>query len=55
MRIATLRDTKMAKKLATLCSAVSSVVDFALERFSDNTFWVEVVDELIAEFWKEEW
>jgi hypothetical protein len=56
MRIAALRHTEMAKQLAVLRSAVSSVVEFMLRRSLNETFHVEVVDELVAEFQKlEEW
>jgi hypothetical protein len=56
MRIAALRHTEMAKQLAALRSAVSSVVEFMLRRSLNETFHVEVVDEMVAEFQKlEEW
>jgi hypothetical protein len=41
MRIAALHHTGMA---------VSSAMEFTLGRSNDEIFWVEVVDELVAEF-----
>jgi hypothetical protein len=56
MQIAALHHTEMAQELATLWTVVSSIVEFMLGCSPDETFWVEVVDELVAEFWKlEEW
>jgi hypothetical protein len=35
---------------------VSSTTEFVLGRSPNETFWVEIVDELIAKFWRqEEW
>jgi hypothetical protein len=49
-QIATLHHTEMAGELAALRMMVSSTVEFALGRSPIETFWVEVVDELVAEF-----
>jgi hypothetical protein len=43
----------MVGELAALQMAVSSVVEFALGHLHNETFWVEVVDELVAEFQKQ--
>jgi hypothetical protein len=40
----------MTGELATLLAAVSSVVEFMLGCSPNETFRVEIVDELIAEF-----
>jgi hypothetical protein len=37
-----------------LQAAVSSTVEFTLGRSPNETIQVEVVDELVAEFWKKE-
>jgi hypothetical protein len=50
MRIAALHHTEMARELAALRMAVSSAMEFTLGRSNDEIFWVEVVDELVAEF-----
>jgi hypothetical protein len=42
--------TKMTGELATLLAAVSSAVEFMLGCSPNETFRVEIVDELIAEF-----
>jgi hypothetical protein len=56
MRIAALHHTEMVEELAMLWMTVSSTVEFVLGRSLDETFRVEVVDELVAKFWKlEEW
>jgi hypothetical protein len=56
MQIAALHHNMMAGELAALRTAVYSTVEFTLGRSPNETFWVEVVDELVAEFWKlEEW
>jgi hypothetical protein len=56
MRITALYHTEIARVLAVLRVAVSSVVVFTLGRLPDETFWAVVVDELVTEFWKlEEW
>jgi hypothetical protein len=52
MWITALRHTEMAEELNVLQTAVSSAVEFALGRSPDETFQVEVVDELVAEFRK---
>jgi hypothetical protein len=41
-------------KLSALQTAVYSVVEFMLGCSPDETFRVEVVDEMVAEFWKPE-
>jgi hypothetical protein len=50
MRIAALRRTEMAGELAMVLTAMSSTLEFTLWRLPDETFRVEVVDELAAEF-----
>jgi hypothetical protein len=50
--MASLYHTDMAGELAMLRTTVSSVVEFGLRCSPDETFCVEVVDELIDEFWK---
>jgi hypothetical protein len=47
MQIAAPRLTEVAGELSTLRSVVTSVVEFALGRSPDETFRVEVVDELV--------
>jgi hypothetical protein len=49
MRVATLCYTEMARELAALRTAVSSTAEFTLGHSPNDTFLVEVVDELIAE------
>jgi hypothetical protein len=50
--MASLYHIDMAGELAILRTMVSSVVEFGLRCSPDETFCVEVVDELIDEFWK---
>jgi hypothetical protein len=50
MQITALRHTEMDGKLAALWVVVSSTVELALGHSSDETFLVEVVGELVAEF-----
>jgi hypothetical protein len=50
MRIAALFHTEMAKELAMLWVVVSSAVELALGCSPDETFRLEVVGELDAEF-----
>jgi hypothetical protein len=50
MWIATLYHTEMAEELATLRTVMSSAVEFTLGCSPDETFRVEVVDELVAKF-----
>jgi hypothetical protein len=54
MQVAALYHTEMARELVVLQVAVSSAVELVLGRMPDETFWVEVVDELVVEFWKPE-
>jgi hypothetical protein len=49
MRHAVLRNTKMARELAALRVALSSVVESVLVRSPNDTFHVEVVGELVVE------
>jgi hypothetical protein len=44
----------MVGELATFSAAVSSGAKFVLGHSPKETFWVEVVNELIAKFWKQE-
>jgi hypothetical protein len=56
MRIAALCHTEMARKLIVLRVVASSTVELALGHSPDETFRLEVVGELVAEFQKlEEW
>jgi hypothetical protein len=50
MQIATLRHTEMAGVLAALPVVVSSAVELELGHLPNETFWVEVVEELVVEF-----
>jgi hypothetical protein len=52
MQIIALHHTKMARELSMLRTVTSSAMEFVLGRSPDETFWVEVVDELIDEFQK---
>jgi hypothetical protein len=54
MRIATLHRAKMAGELAALQVVVSSASEFMFGCSPDEIFWVEVVEELIAEFQKQQ-
>jgi hypothetical protein len=54
MQIAALHHTEMAGELSALQAAVSSTVEFTLGRLPNKTVRVEVVDELVAEFYKKE-
>jgi hypothetical protein len=56
MHITALHHTGMAEQLAMLQAAVSSAAEFMLRHSPFETFWVEVVDEMFAEFQKQkEW
>jgi hypothetical protein len=50
MRIATLHHIDMTRELVVLWTTVSSTVEFTLELSPDETFKVEVVDDLVVEF-----
>jgi hypothetical protein len=50
MRITSLCHAEMARELAAFQAAVSSTAEFTLECLPNETFSVEVEDELIAEF-----
>jgi hypothetical protein len=52
MRITALRHIEMVGELAALLVAVSSTMEMALGHSPDETFQVEIVGELVAEFWK---
>jgi allophanate hydrolase subunit 1 len=54
MRIAALRHAEMAKEFASLQAVVSSTAEFMLEYTPNEVFRVEVVDDMIAKFWKQE-
>jgi hypothetical protein len=49
---AALHHTEVAGELNVLRVTVSSAVQLVLGHFPDETFWVEVMDELVAEFWR---
>jgi hypothetical protein len=50
MQIAALRHAKMAVEFVAFWVAVSFATEFTLGHLPNETFWVEVVDELIAKF-----
>jgi hypothetical protein len=52
MRLAALRHTEMVGVVAVLRAAVSTATELVLGRSPNNTFRMEVVDELPAEFQK---
>jgi hypothetical protein len=52
MWIMALHHTEMARELVALRVALSSTVELVLGRSLEETFQVEVVHELVAEFWK---
>jgi hypothetical protein len=52
MRVAALRHTEVVGELAMLWVVVSSATVLVLGRLLDETFWVEVMDELVAKFWR---
>jgi hypothetical protein len=54
MRVANLCHTEVVGELAVLRVAVSSAMELVLGRSPDETFWVEVMDELVVEFWRVE-
>jgi hypothetical protein len=54
IQIAALHRTEMARELAMLRAAVSSATEFMLGHSPNKTFQVEVVGELVVEFWKQE-
>jgi hypothetical protein len=54
MWIAALFHIEMAKELAALQVAMSSAVKFMLRRSPNETFQVEVMDELVTEFRRQE-
>jgi hypothetical protein len=52
MQITALHHIKMVEEVATLRTVVSSAAEFVLELSPNETFWVEVVDELVVKFLK---
>jgi hypothetical protein len=50
MQVASLCHTEMAGELAALQAAVSSDAELVLGRSLDESFWVEVIDKLVAKF-----
>jgi hypothetical protein len=52
MWVATLCHAEMARELAALWSVMSSTVGLVLRRSPNETFRVEVIDELVAKFWR---
>jgi hypothetical protein len=54
MRIAALLHAEMVRELAMLWVVVSSTVEFTPEHSPNETFRVKIVDELIAEFQRQE-
>jgi hypothetical protein len=55
MQVVALQHAKEIGEFATLREAVSSTAEFVLGRSPNETFRVEVMDELVAEFWRLEW
>jgi hypothetical protein len=54
MQIGALRHAQMIKELLMLQVVISSATEIVLRRLPTKTLRVEVVDELVAEFWKQE-
>jgi hypothetical protein len=52
MRSTALHHTEMVGELAMFCARVSSAVELVLERSPDDTLRMEVLRELVAEFWR---
>jgi hypothetical protein len=52
MRADAIRHIEMARELAALRATVTSTVELVLGHLSDETFWVEIMDELVAQFRK---
>jgi hypothetical protein len=52
VRIAAIRHIEMVGQLSTLQVVVSSVVHFVLRRLSTEAFSVDVVDEILTDFWE---
>jgi hypothetical protein len=52
MHAAPLHHTEMVGELATPQEAISFVVKLVLGSSPDNTFQVEVMDEVVAKFWR---
>jgi hypothetical protein len=52
MQITALHHIEMDEEVGTLQTVVSSAAEFVLGLSPDETFWVEVVDELVAKFQK---
>jgi hypothetical protein len=50
MRAVALRHIDMAMEVVALCAVVSSTVDLVLGHSPNETFWVEVMNELVAKF-----
>jgi hypothetical protein len=50
MRIAVLHHTEMVEQLVVLRAIGSFITEFVLGRSPNETFWVEVVDKLVAQF-----
>jgi hypothetical protein len=56
MRRVAICHTEMAQQLTVLRAAVSSITWSVLGRFPSEAFRVEVVDEMLADFWEQaEW
>jgi hypothetical protein len=54
MRAAALCHTKMIRELATLWAAVSSVMELVLGQLPNESSRVEVMNELVAKFQRQE-
>jgi hypothetical protein len=50
MQAAAIHHIEMARELATLRAAVTSAAELVLGRSPNETFRVEIVDELVAQF-----
>jgi hypothetical protein len=52
MRATADRHTEMVGEIAALWAVVSCTTELVLRRFLDETFRVEVMDRLVAKFWR---
>jgi hypothetical protein len=52
MRATTIHHIETAEELAVHQAAMTSAVELVLGHLLDKTFYVEIADELVAQFWK---
>jgi hypothetical protein len=52
MRATTIHHIETAEELAVHQVAVTSAIELVLGHLLDKTFYVEITDELVAQFWK---